>query len=388
MTKIYRTEPIQIENETINLEYRPIKDIFKDDDAPYLAVGVTQGGKTTFCIDIIHKFAEKVAKIYYVSSTKPMIGEGAIDTIPNVFKMEPTFENIYGIWKEIKEGAEEMSIPTNEMLRLISSIYPPNESKTVITSYNEQMRNLDIELKTKYKNMPPEKLNQVIANERDIVSVEVLSRLILSGVNLYGTAKLNRKQINAIRTLLSTEQKTILLIDDVTAEINKLQNSTDTVMFGTDGQETPTKKSRAISLLFTDMFTKARRYDVILILFVHTWDTIKFKQQLKNFIIVDRQSAEGIKSLRTVGTTRTKSLINIASNKIFGNYPYHVIVVKGDDICVTKADINVGNELKLDPLNQHLVDAYNKIKLGMEYTADDSNENEDEVDTNIRGLID
>ena len=390
MEKQFRTEPIQVEGETINLEFRPISEIFKDDDAPYLAVGMTKGGKTTTCIDIIHKYASKAAKIYYVSSTKAMVGDSAIDTIPQLFRASPTFDNLYNIWKEIKEGAEQSAITPEYMMSLLAAIYPQNDVKKIISIYNAQMRQVDAELHSKHKNVPPQKINEVVANEKDLIAVEVLTRLILSGINVYGDSKLDKKQNNIIRTLLSTEQKTILLIDDVTSELNDLKSSNQKVMFGTDGQESQMPVSKAMHLLLTDMFTKARRYNVLMVIFVHTWNTIDVKNQLKNFIIIDSQTVDNLKLIKTVGTDKTKKLIREASKRIFGKYPYHVIVVKDDVVFTTKAEMNIGNTVKLDTLNQNLLNAYNGIVTGLDYIPNDDKQveiNQNVIDE-IKGLID
>lgn len=390
MEKQFRTEPIQVEGETINLEFRPINEIFKDDDAPYLAVGMTKGGKTTTCIDIIHKYASKAAKIYYVSSTKAMVGDSAIDTIPQLFRASPTFDNLYNIWKEIKEGAEQSAITPEYMMSLLAAIYPQNDVKKIISIYNAQMRQVDAELHSKHKNVPPQKINEVVANEKDLIAVEVLTRLILSGINVYGDSKLDKKQNNIIRTLLSTEQKTILLIDDVTSELNDLKSSNQKVMFGTDGQESQMPVSKAMHLLLTDMFTKARRYNVLMVIFVHTWNTIDVKNQLKNFIIIDSQTVDNLKLIKTVGTDKTKKLIREASKRIFGKYPYHVIVVKDDVVFTTKAEMNIGNTVKLDTLNQNLLNAYNGIVTGLDYIPNDDRQveiNQNVIDE-IKGLID
>lgn len=390
MEKQFRTEPIQVEGETINLEFRPISEIFKDDDAPYLAVGMTKGGKTTTCIDIIHKYAAKAAKIYYVSSTKAMVGDSAIDTIPQLFRASPTFDNLYNIWKEIKEGAEQSAITPEYMMSLLAAIYPQSDVKKIINIYNSKMRQVDAELHSKHKNVSPQKINEVVANEKDLIAVEVLTRLILSGVNVYGMSKLDKKQENIIRTLLSSEQKTILLIDDVTSELNDLKSSNQKVMFGTDGQESQMPVSKAMHLLLTDMFTKARRYNVLMVIFVHTWNTIDVKNQLKNFIIIDPQTVDNLKMIKTVGTDKTKKLIREASKRIFGKYPYHVIVVKDDVVFTTKAEMNIGNTVKLDTLNQNLLNAYNGITTGLDYIPNDDKQvevNQNVIDE-IKGLID
>ena len=389
MEKQFRTEPIQIENETINLEFKPISEIFRDDEAPYLAVGQTEGGKTTMCVDIIHKYASKATNIYYVSSTQSMVGDSAIQTIPNLFKLSPTFENLNNIWKEIKEKSEHSAITPESMIQLLPNIYPQPDVKNILGVYNNKMREIDAELHAKHKNLPPQKINETVSNEKDLISIEVLTRLILSGINTYGTNGLDKKQMDIINALLSTEPKTILLIDDVTSELNKMKTMTDKVMFGTDGQESLMKIDKAFELLLIDIFTKARRYNVLMVLFVHTWNTINVKNTVKNFILIDRPAVDGIKMLKTVGSDRSKKLIREAADKVFGKYPYHVLVVKNNEtVCVTKADLNTGNTLKLDRLNQNLLNAYNSIVTGLDYIPNSEPDVNQNVIDCIKDLID
>ena len=390
--KTFRTEQIKVDNELVDLEFRPVEDIFKLGEPPYLAVGMTEGGKTTMCIDIIHKYAKNVAKIYYVTSTKPEAGDTTIQSIPNVFRIQPTFENIYNAWKEIKEGAEQMKMTTDQMLALLSAIYPPSELAKINKIYRDNMKTVEESLKAKNKQMQTDLMKKKVAEEKDIVAHEVLTRLILSGVNTYGKRNLNKNQYNMIRTLMSTEQSTILLIDDVTSELIRMKKSKVFVRYGQDeGQEVDMKEGEAMTQMLTDIFTKARHYDVLLVLFVHTWNTIEVKQQLKNFIIIDEKSAEEVKRLTSVSTKKTKQLVKIAADKLFPDkYPYHVIVVKGSDVFITKADLNIGNTVKLDRLNKHFVDTYNKVTIGMDYVTPEepSKTIDNDVIENIDSFID
>lgn len=399
MIKTFRTEEIKIDNEVIDLEFRPVEDIFKPNEAPYLAVGMTEGGKTTMCIDIIHKYAKSYARIYYMTSTEAEAGDTTIQSIPNVFRIKPSFENLYAVWREIKEGAERMKMTIEQMMTLLPLIYPASEMAKINKSYQEQMRNIDRKLTEKNKNLDTQTLRKKIASEKDIVAYEVLTRLILSGINIYGYGKLNKKQENMIKVLMSTEQNTILLIDDVTAELVRMKKSKRPVRYGqTEAEETDMKEGEAMTQLLTDIFTKARHYNVLLVLFVHTWGTIDLKQQLKNFIIIDEKSAEEVRKLPSVSTKKTKELIKIATNKIFPKkYPFHVVVVKDSEVFITKADLNTGNALKLDRLNQHFVDLYDKITIGMDYIPNSNskdisknNYNDDVIDDidEINNLID
>lgn len=381
MDKRFRDETIYYKDESINISFRPISEIFKNNDTPYLAVGQSKNGKTTLCIDIIHKYAKQCAKIFYVSATDEMVADNAITTIPQVFKRKPTFNQINAIWKDIKRSNTYANKTRQDYLNLISSIYPNDIANVIVQKYNEYMKQVQ------------EKLNRVDSTKLydylDVIGIEILSRLIISGVNKYSTDKLKTEELLFVRSILSTNTKTILILDDVSAELNRIKSMNDKVVVELeDGNVTTMAISKAYKALLTDIFTKARRYNCIVCVFVHTWDTIEVKDQIKNFILMDIKSAEDVKRYRTVSTAKVKDIIEIIKSDIYTKYKYHVIVIKDEDICITKADLNLGKELELDELNQNYVDAYNQLRLGIkqedetEEVVDTSEEPENEVEDN------
>lgn len=359
MSERFRTETILYKGDKIDISFVPIKDIFKYNDTPYLAVGQSTNGKTTFCIDIIHKFASGCSKIYYVSATDEMVADNAITTIPNVFKRRPTFEQLDNIWKEIKKTTTLANKTRNDYLNLLKSIYPQEQLKLILNKFESYLADLNDELKQQGHS------NMDIPNEIDVISIEILTRLILNGINLYGDEKLTNDELLFIQLLVSTDTKTILIIDDVSAELNRLKMSSEKVVYEDEHGETNMLQiSKAYKTLLTDIFTKARRYNCILCMFVHTWEIIDVKDQIKNFIIVDEKSATDIKRYRSVSNERVKSIIDTIKNTVYNKYKYHVIVVKDSDVMITKADLNYGNKLELDNLNNKYVEAYEKVTSG------------------------
>ena len=88
---------------------------------------------------------------------------------------------------------------------------------------------------------------------------------------------------------------------------------------------------------------------------------------------------------------RVKSIIDTIKNTVYNKYKYHVIVVKDSNIMVTKADLNYGNKLMLDDLNNKYIEAYEKVSSGMNAVSnnnedddsDDNNQNANQLSDNI-----
>jgi hypothetical protein len=130
--KLFRETNVSYSNGNIILKNTSIKDIFKFGEPPYMCVGSTGGGKTTIAIDIIYKFAPQASQIYYISATKDMIGEGAINQIPNVFRRSPSLEDLDAIWKEIKSSAEQSKTSTQRLMSMLGKFYD-SESVKIMT---------------------------------------------------------------------------------------------------------------------------------------------------------------------------------------------------------------------------------------------------------------
>lgn len=348
MLNIFRGDKIEINKKIYDLEFKAIKDIFKFDDTPYLCIGKSKGGKTTFAVDIIHKFGQESSKIFYISATQQMIGEDSIMSIPKLFTRDPKFETLNNIWSDIKESCEYVSATEEQLLNVLTRIYP-----------SDIQRQLSRHFKT-WRNSNACKDE----DSKTIAAVEVLSRLVLNGIDIYGDKRLTSSDIVLVQSLISTEQKTILIIDDVSAELEQMKTSNEKVIF--NGAQLPVKK--AYTALLIDILTKARRYNCIVVMFLHSWNILDVKSMISNFIVIDQNAVDNLQNIRTVGEN-TRKLVQEAAKKIFGIYKYHVIVCKGgEDVFVTKADLNTTNELQLDELNKRLVKAYNSVVENLEYT--------------------
>lgn len=370
---------------TINgtkIEFKPVTEIFEEVETPYLIVGESRGGKTTFCADILDKYGSEASNIYYMSATTETIGKDPMKAIPKIFRKEPTYENLKNIWETIKLNNKNVNITTEELRTLLPKIYNEKDNQIINDEYSEFYEKTKQELIEKAKYIENYKLD--IDSELDIICVEILTRLILSGINLYGTAKLNNDDILIIQSLMSTPQKTILLIDDVSAQFEKIKKSKEKVDFiDSDGKIQTLNIGDAYKSLLTDIFTTGRRFNAIICIFVHSWNIIENKDLLRNFILCDKKSAESIKALRTVATSDLKDIISDLSKYIFNNYKYHFILLKGNEISVTKADL-IKSSPEFDELNDNLIKAYNTVKNKLNYKSTKKTET---VDDKINDLI-
>ena len=62
---IFRRQEITLGEKVITLQYKPISEIFKFEEPPYIIVGASTSGKTTLCLDILSKFSKECTNIYH-----------------------------------------------------------------------------------------------------------------------------------------------------------------------------------------------------------------------------------------------------------------------------------------------------------------------------------
>lgn len=360
--KLFRETNVSYSNGNIILKNTSIKDIFKFGEPPYMCVGSTGGGKTTIAIDIIYKFAPQASQIYYISATKDMIGEGAINQIPNVFRRSPSLEDLDAIWKEIKSSAEQSKTSTQRLMSMLGKFYD-SESVKVMT---EDIKKFELESKE----------NGVNSETIECVKIETLTRLILAGVEDYGTDDLSAEEMSIISSLTSTPQKFILILDDVTAELEQLKSIKGKYNYNGN----LVSKGEAYKSILIDIFTKIRHYNAICVLFVHDWKTIDMKSQLTNFILLDATAVSNLANMRSINDT-VREKAKICSTYVFNHgYKYYFLVVKenGLKIMVSKADLHEDEQLVVDELNKNLIEAYEKVSAGV---VDDKSESESDEES-------
>lgn len=358
MDNIFRDQVIKIAGKERMLKKKPFEEIFDFHNPPILCVGASGTGKTTIAIDLIFKFAKEASRIYYISATKNSINEPAIGSIPLLFRRSPSVEDLDHVWNEIKSTAELSTVEPKVLLALIGKIYPQQDINTINTEIIKYRKDLENELNETYKELSEADRKQQIKNDIDTCEVEILTRLILNGIEIYGLGKIDDNEMNLVSTLVSSEQKTILILDDVSSELQMLKTSKKKYNYN----GSPVNSSDVYKSILTDILTKARHYNCICVIFVHGWNIIDAKALTTNFIILDSTAASNMRLLRSVSDVAIKAT-QAASELVFSKYKHHFIVVKngGEDVCVGKAELHIGETLELSKLNKNLLYAYNEI---------------------------
>lgn len=355
---IFREEPIKVNGETIILKKKPFTEIFEYNKPPYLCIGASGAGKTTIAIDIIFNLSKSASKIYYISATQENVSESSISAIPKLYRRSPHIEDLDNVWKEIKRTSEQSKVTPDTLLQLVGKIYPSKDTNLINLKLKEYEAQIKTELAEKYKNLTDLEQRQNIMDDIQVLKLEILTRLILNGVEQYGSKNLSAIEINIVSNLVSTEQKTILILDDISAELTALKTSKRKYYFNDNMMSC----ADAYKSILTDILTKARHYNCVCVIFVHGWNIIDLKSLTSNFIILDETAASNMRMLRSISDLAIKSA-QAAAEIVFNKYKHHFVVIRngGKDICVGCADVHVGDTLELSQLNQNLLTAYNEI---------------------------
>lgn len=344
-SKVVRDE----NNEPRTILFTPIKEVFKFGDAPFLCVANSMGGKSTICYDMIYQFAKEATKIYYVTGTPNDPKDKVLSKIPNLFKRTPTFENIYAIYKEIKTCYEAYSATLDTLLKLIGKIYPSED----IVAINKVLAK-----------GPKKEFDEQPFNQDDLTAwkYEMCSRLIVSGYEARkNVIRLDEEDLLIIKSFVSQQPKILLIMDDVTSEMESLKfDKTDVIYEGV-----PKKKKEAYTELLLNMMTAGRHWNCIIALFVHNWNTINMKNNLNNFIILDKTNADGLSSFRTLKTLN--AIVNSLKGEIYGYYKYHAIVCKNAEnfVGVTKAQLHTDDQFIFDGPTMKAIEIYNNVNSNL-----------------------
>lgn len=333
------------QSRTVN--FKKIKDIFKfNDEAPYLAVGVSGGGKTTIAIDLIYHFGKEASKIYYVSATEETIGDGSINKVPKCFKKPCKLETLMSIWDEIKFNDKYSNASESTLLELMGRIYNKQEMSEIMKIYTEELNT--------FKEKNPN------SDEIDIYKTEVLTKTILLGLKLHPNLDISAEDRQALNVLVSKQQKTILILDDVSSELNNLKNIKNKKI---NFNGVPMSLDKAFVSLLIDIFTKGRHYNLMCVLFVHDWNVIDLKQYLKNFIVLDINACDRLNSFRSISNKVRSEFSNIGKQLFIPQYKYSFIISKnlGEEIYISRADLHTNDDLEFDEINNKYIEMYNKV---------------------------
>ena len=360
MNNIFREETIKVNGEIKVLKQKSFEEIFEYNRPTYLCVGASGTGKTTIAIDIIFKFSKSASRIYYISATENSVSESGINVIPKLYRRTPSIEELDVVWKEIKKTSEQSKVPPEKLLELIGKIYPKQDTNTINIELkkHEEMLKKELNENDLYKDLTENERKQNIIDDIQVTKIEILSRLILNGIQQYGSSQLSLDDINIVSNLVSTEQKTILILDDISSELTMLKTSKRKFVFN----DNLMSSADAYKSILTDILTKARHYNCICVIFIHGWNIIDLKSLTTNFIILDQTAASNMRILRSISDLAIKSA-QAASDLVFSKYKHHFVVLKngGEDVCVGSAELHIGDNLELCTLNKNLLKAYEEV---------------------------
>ena len=283
MNNIFREETIKVNGELKVLKKKSFEEIFEYNRPPYLCVGASGTGKTTIAIDIIFKFSKSASRIYYISATENSVSESGINVIPKLYRRTPSIEELDAVWKEIKKTSEQSKVPPEKLLELIGKIYPKQDTNVINIELkkHEEMLKKELNENDLYKDLTENERKQNIIDDIQVTKIEILSRLILNGIQQYGSSQLSLDDINIVSNLVSTEQKTILILDDISSELTMLKTSKRKFVFN----DNLMSSADAYKSILTDILTKARHYNCICVIFIHGWNIIDLKSLTTNFTL-------------------------------------------------------------------------------------------------------
>ena len=382
---VFREKEVQVGEDTIILKKLPIDQIFQFGSQPYIITGTSGAGKTKLSMHLIYRYARECTKVFYVSSTKSSSFNSTdddINLIPKVFRRSPSYDEIYGIWHDILEEYKAISASPEDYEQTLSKIYGDEKEKARMTIKYIREKCLEVykEQKKAYLDAGREDDDAEKCARRDenAMRCSALSILLIDGVNQKGNQMLSEKELLMVNSLVSKKPKTLLILDDVTAEMEALKaNGGRMVKY--DGK--PYKINQAYDLLITDILTRGRHYNCLIAIFLHDIKVVK-PEQIKNIIVFDSGSAQQLQLLRKIPKQFLKILAMITPVVFNGEYKYYFIYGKPNEneVCVGKADLFTG-PIEFSPANKALIKAYEEIaRLNKEDDVEDNGDEEDEED--------
>jgi hypothetical protein len=218
--------------------------------------------------------------------------------------------------------------------------------------------------------------NRLAQTDADAFYCETIARLIVDGTTR-NSQNLTSEELQAARAFVSDYPKVMLILDDVSAELDALKTQTKSVQFNGASM----KISNAYKSLILDILTTGRHKNAIICLFLHDIDIIQnMKSQIENVILLNATAANKIAMSRTFGPILRRKIESISPVLFVPEFEYYFLYLalsKGH-ACVGKADLFEGSCIKLSDLNKNYVEVYNNI-IGIN-TLEDFSESESETD--------
>ena len=384
MTSVFKPITIKIDNnDEKTLEKKTLKEIFRFNSTPYICVAMSGRGKTTLAIDLIYTFAKQCANVYYITSTKESITDDSIGLIPKAFRREPTLENIMNVWDEIVAKNEAMNAASEKINEIIIKMYGEGVAKQLNKLIDAQKQKIITRNTKLYKSrgVKREDLQNYIKNDTLAFVYELKRRIVLFGLKDHPDIdeSLTMEQTNIINSFVSKPGKTLLILDDITSELNRIKTDTNKILY----KDNYLSKAKIFQAVMTDILTKARHYNAIVVFFVHTIDIFEQRDNIDRLIMFDTSAAQKINNIRTF-TPSMRKLINVASDKLFNsNYDHYFLSYwrEGDQICVGKAQLHNGEQIDLSTESNTFLKLYDMVLSGFKDVNNNENDTDDDEGT-------
>lgn len=396
---IFRRQEVQMGERTITLQFQPITEIFKFNEAPYIIVGASTAGKTTLCIDILAKFSSECTNIYYVTSTEESIQDDSINMIPRAFRRKPKFKVLYNIWKEIEAQQDAIKMDPIKLNGIINTLVGNEKASQIVNALMTKQQQIQKEQLARYRgtNLDEIKCIQYANDDAKAFYNDAIVRIILDLAKTVGTRNLSADDMLILTSFISKKPKFLLLLDDVSSELDSLKRDNQRVNY--KGQSVQTGK--AYQSLLIDILTRARHYGGIVCMFLHSIEILDQKSYINNLIVLNVGAAQKVANARTFPDEMRKVISTVSTYVFNANYPYHFLYLNSLDLsrlAVGKAQLHMNEELELNPANKLFVKIYNDVASGVanettqQFAGEDvdeyySSDDENSDDSNLTSYI-
>lgn len=391
---IFRRCTVPVNNSrSVNVEFKPITDIFRFNQPPYIIVGSSTSGKTTLCLDILAKYSSICTSIYYVTSTEDNLKDDGISMIPRAYRRRPNFETLYGIWREIKAIAAANNVNTTKALTVLSSLIGKTEATNINHRLEQQQMKIQNDRLAFYRGAGFAE-NEAIEASRDdgkAFYIDTITRLICDFAKTNGTRNLSADDMATLSSFFSATPRIMLLLDDVSAELDSLRQNKKRVNY----EGNTLTVAEAYKALLIDMLSRGRHHNAIICMFLHSIELMTEKSYINNIVVLNAAAAQKLCNARTFPNEMRDALAATKDVVFNGNYPYHFIYLSSlntENVLVGKAELQSKSELPLSKMNELFVKACNDIcsNISIERNSldqDDEYEYEYEEVDDVSGMV-
>ena len=379
----FKPEVIKTGGNEILLEKEKITDIFKFYSTPYICTAISGGGKTTLAIDLIYTYAKECTNIYYITATEPSLTDKSISLIPECFIRKPTYENIEAVWKEITAANSATNAKEGKIIEIIIKLYGEEVSRKLTEKIKEQQKIINERNTKMYKEQGKntEQIKKLLEYDLAAFDYEIKRRIIIYGILDCGklnelNERLTQEETNIINAMVSKPSKTLLIFDDMTKELKQMQMDNNKVMLN----DSFVTKANAYQALVTDILTRARHFNCMVVFFVHSIEVFKSKDLIDKLVMFDGSMVQKLQNQKSF-QKNMKQIISVAANKLFNNPDYKNMFlyyhISDNHISVGKASLhNTGEQIEVNAATKQFINIYNDILSGFKTAVTQDKPNE------------